>query len=118
MREMSEMDQESFYAQDIILENERVRLVPFSEEFEGDLQRIIFDEELSFSVNCKTEEDVSNYVERTIEQRSLKLAYPFIVIDKRTGEVAGCTRLGHIHFDNKRLEIGWTWYGGKFRGTG
>jgi len=112
------MDQENFYAVDIILENHRVRLVPFSVAFEEELRSMLFDDELSFSVNCKNEEDVRSYVQRTLEQRDLKLAYPFIVIDKRTGEVAGSTRLGHIQFGNKRLEIGWTWYGHKFRGTG
>jgi RimJ/RimL family protein N-acetyltransferase len=112
------MDQDTFYSKEIILENERVQLVPFSTAVEDDLMQIIFDDELSFSVNCENDEDVRNYVEQTVEQRALKLAYPFIIIDKSTGEVAGSTRLGLIQFGNKRLEIGWTWFGRKFRGTG
>jgi RimJ/RimL family protein N-acetyltransferase len=103
---------------EIILENCRVRLVPFTRDYEDELRKIIFDEELSFSVNCKSDSDVRNYVERTIKQRTDSIAYPFIVMDKLTNEVAGSTRYGHISLDNKRLEIGWTWYGRKFRGTG
>jgi RimJ/RimL family protein N-acetyltransferase len=112
------MDQDTFFTKDIILENERVRLIPFSEAFEEDLRQIIFDEELSFTVNCKNDKDVRNYIKQTAELRDLKLSYPFIIIDKNSGEAAGSTRLGHINFGNKRLEIGWTWYGRKFRGTG
>lgn len=112
------MDQDTFYNSDIVLENARVRLVPFSMKFEKDLRRIIIDDEIAFAVNCKNDEDVHNYVQRTLEQRELKLAYPFIIIDKLTGEVAGSTRFGHIQFGNRRLEIGWTWYGRKFWGTG
>jgi RimJ/RimL family protein N-acetyltransferase len=104
--------------EEIILENCRVRLVPFSEEYETELRKIIFDEELSFSVNCKSDADVRAYMERTIRQKNDLAAYPFIVIDKQTNEIAGSTRYGHISIDNKRLEIGWTWYGRKFRGTG
>ncbi len=112
------MDQSTFYTSDIILENDRVRLAPFSMEFEENLREIIYDDGLTFVVNCKNDEDVYNYMQRTLEKRDLKLAYPFIIIDKLTGEVAGSTRFGHIQFGNKRLEIGWTWYGHKFRGTG
>ncbi|MNI30634.1 putative ribosomal N-acetyltransferase YdaF [compost metagenome] len=58
-----------------------------------------------------------NYINRTITSRNEKLSYPFIVIDKTSNQVAGSTRFGNIVFHNKRLEIGWTWYGENFRGT-
>jgi RimJ/RimL family protein N-acetyltransferase len=50
--------------------------------------------------------------------KRFKSSYPFIVIDKLDGRIAGSTRFGHIQFTNKRLEIGWTWYGKPYRGTG
>jgi RimJ/RimL family protein N-acetyltransferase len=53
-----------------------------------------------------------------VQERAAGKSYPFIVIDWRTGEVAGTTRFGYIIHLNKRLEIGWTWYGRAFRGTG
>jgi RimJ/RimL family protein N-acetyltransferase len=59
-----------------------------------------------------------NYITSTLQSREDQLAYPFIVIDQQTGEVAGLTRLGHIVLHNRRLEIGWTWYGKAYRGTG
>jgi RimJ/RimL family protein N-acetyltransferase len=110
--------QELFFNQEIILENHRVRLVPFSEEYRNELEEIIFDDGMEFSLCCKTTEDLENYIAKTIKQRESQNGYPFIVIDNETDKVAGSTRYGNIIFQNKRLEIGWTWYGKKFRGSG
>lgn len=107
-----------FYEQQIILENNRVKLVPFEEAYKDQLKQIIYDEDLYFSVECKNDEDLKKYIDDTVRQRRLDNSYPFLVIDKRTNKIAGSTRYGHIQFDNKRLEIGWTWYGKHFRGTG
>jgi RimJ/RimL family protein N-acetyltransferase len=108
----------NLFKEEIVLENSRVKLIPFSKKYEGELRKIIIDEELSFNVNCKNHEDVRQYVERMLSKRQDNVLYPFIIIDKLKHEVAGSTSFGHIHPDNKRLEIGWTWYGRPFRGTG
>jgi RimJ/RimL family protein N-acetyltransferase len=108
----------NLFKEEIILENNRVKLVPFSKKYEAELRKIIIDEDISFVVRCKTTEDVSHYVEKMLVKRQENVLYPFIIIDKQTHEVAGSTSFGHIHPDNKRLEIGWTWYGQPFRGTG
>jgi RimJ/RimL family protein N-acetyltransferase len=113
------MEAVEFYTKNIVLENERVKWIPFNSEYRQGLKDIIFDEFLSrFSVNCKTDTELDNYIERTTSQRDSLSAYPFIVIDKLTNRVAGSTRFGNIQFHNKRLEIGWTWNGKNYRGTG
>ncbi len=109
---------EEFFKREIRLENDRVKLVPFDVKYKEDLHRIIFDEEIYYTIECRNEDDFENYIVETCRQRELGNSYPFIIIDKRTNEVAGSTRYGHIQFGNKRLEIGWTWYGKAFRGTG
>ncbi|MCW3087799.1 MAG: acetyltransferase, ribosomal protein N-acetylase, partial [Sediminibacterium sp.] len=38
--------------------------------------------------------------------------------DKRSGEYAGCTRFYDIQLLYKTLQLGYTWYGQKFQGTG
>jgi RimJ/RimL family protein N-acetyltransferase len=106
------------FKEEIVLENHRVKLVPFSKKYEGELRKIIIDEDISFTVNWRNNADVSQYVERMLVKRRENVLYPFIIIDKLKHEVAGSTSFGHIHPDNKRLEIGWTWYGQPFRGTG
>lgn len=109
-----------FYGQDIVLENDRVKLIPVDERITDDLRMILHDEEITHysGDRMKNEEDYENYMREMKQLRALKQGYPFIVIDKNRGGVAGTTRLGNIHFGNKRLEIGWTWYGSEYRGTG
>jgi RimJ/RimL family protein N-acetyltransferase len=43
--------------------------------------------------------------------------YPFIVYDKTTGQYAGSTRFYDIQPSLETLQLGYTWYGEKFRGT-
>lgn len=42
---------------------------------------------------------------------------PFAVIDRLTGRVCGSTRYLAMCPEHRRLEIGWTWYGIRYRGT-
>jgi RimJ/RimL family protein N-acetyltransferase len=108
----------NLFKNEITMENSRVKLVPFAKKYEMDLRKIIKDDDITYTVTCKTNEDVSKYVERMLDRRQDNVLYPFIIIDKITNEVAGSTSFGHIFEDNKRLEIGWTWLGKSFRGTG
>lgn len=107
-----------FYANNIILENHIVKLVPFEVIYKEQLKKIIYDEEVYYTIECKSDEELQKYVTETVNQRNLEISYPFIIIDKRTNEIAGSTRYGNVQFNSKRLEIGWTWYGKPFRGTG
>lgn len=111
---------DDLYSTDIVLENGLVKLVPFLKTHEIGLKKIIFDKEITrYTGNhIVSNEDLQKYITRTLTSRREEKSYPFTVIDKRTGEVAGCTRLGNINFQSKRLEIGWTWYGRPYRGTG
>ncbi|WP_318152863.1 GNAT family N-acetyltransferase [Paenibacillus terricola] len=103
-----------------MLENDLVRLVPFNKELAAGLRPIINDFEITrYSGNHITnEDDFNNYIDRVNEVRMTGQGYPFLVIDKQSGQIAGTTRLGNIRFDSKRLEIGWTWYSKPFRGSG
>lgn len=49
------------------------------------------------------------YVETALALQNAGLALPFVVRDGG-GEIVGCTRFGNIDADNRRVEIGWTWY--------
>ncbi len=111
----------NLFEREIRLENDRARLVPFDAVYKDGLRQIIYDEEITRfggGLPFRTEQDLDRYIEDTCKSRATKQSYPFIVIDKQTGEVAGSTRFGYIIPHNKRLEIGWTWYGEAYRGTG
>lgn len=104
----------------IILENSRVLLLPFESERKSELKRIIFDHDIwrYMGIKIETESNFECYVHETLESKKQGVCYPFIIVDKQTKEVAGSTRFGNINQKSGKCEIGWTWYGTQFQGTG
>jgi RimJ/RimL family protein N-acetyltransferase len=102
------------------LENDRVLLLPFENERNEELKEIIFDKEILkfMGMNINNEQGFKNYIAKTIKDKNNRLCYPFLIIDKQNNKVAGCTRYGNVNTANKKCEIGWTWYGTDFQGTG
>jgi RimJ/RimL family protein N-acetyltransferase len=103
------------------LENEKVRLQP--------LETSDFDLLLSFSENepeiwefnsggANGKENLEKYIANAISQRENEKEYAFIIFDKITGKYVGSTRFYSIFLENKTIEIGYTWYGKQFQGTG
>lgn len=64
------------------------------------------------------EEGLKQYIDTTLAAKTEGKEYPFIVFDKRTNEYAGSTRFYDIRLEYKTLQLGYTWYGSKFHGTG
>ena len=104
----------------IQLENDSVLLLPFDNKRNEELKNIIFDKEIweFMGISVSNEQGLKNYIAKTIKDKNNRLIYPFLVIDKATNKVAGCTRYSHVDSANKKGEIGWTWYGTEFQGTG
>lgn len=105
---------------EIRLENDRVLLLPFENERNEELREIIFDDNIwkYMGMYVRTDADFTSYISNTIDQKNQGLCYPFIIIDKKTNRVAGSTRFGAINVASEKCEIGWTWYGKDFMGTG
>ncbi len=106
---------------DITLENNTVRLEP--------LQKHHYDLLLQFSLREPDlwkysltpgdgEENLKTYLEMAISAKEQSDSYPFIVFDKRTNEYAGSTRFYDFQEKHKTVQLGYTWYGKKFQGTG
>ncbi len=104
----------------IELENSRVKLIPFGDLEHEELKKIIFDESIwkYMGMHIRNSTDFEAYISNTLKQKQLGICYPFLIIDKRNNEIAGSTRYGYINKDSQKCEIGWTWYGKKFQGTG
>lgn len=99
----------NFLAEEIILENEIVKLVPFNRYDALKLQSIIFDDSVwkYMGLFVKNRNDLEDYIDNTLELQG-KDHYAFLIFDKRTNEFAGSTRFGNINLKNEKLEIGWT----------
>lgn len=65
-----------------------------------------------------TPEDLKAFVQDAVDDYYHKTAIPFIIYDKRTQTYAGSSRYMNIDWRNKVLEIGSSWIGREFQGTG
>ncbi len=109
------------FNEDYILENSTVKLTPLkSDDFENLVHFSIDEPELwKYSlIQASSPEKMKIYIDKAIEGRLNKNSYPFLVFDKRTNQYAGSTRFYDIQSDNATLQLGFTWYGKEFQGTG
>ncbi|WP_445731068.1 GNAT family N-acetyltransferase [Mariniflexile sp.] len=65
-----------------------------------------------------TPDDLKKYVQTAVDGFYQKTAIPFVVYDKQKNAYAGSTRFMNINWNYKVLEIGSTWIGREFQGTG
>lgn len=109
------------FTEEYILENEYVLLRPLTA---ADKKLIINfginePEIWRFNVNGGNgKENFEIYFDTALRLFNEKNHYPFIVFDKRSKQYIGMTRFYDISNEFSRLEIGYTWYGKKFQGTG
>lgn len=89
-----------------------VLLVPLSEEHLDGLVSAASDGQLweLFFTSVPAPSSITTWFTKAIQQHELGLATPFTVMDKNTNKIIGSTRYCNIDRDNKRLEIGYTWY--------
>jgi N-acetyltransferase len=103
------------------LEDERVLLRPLQQEDYIHLLPFSLNEPDLWKYSLITpagEEGLQNYLNITFQARREGKEYPFIVFDKLTHEYAGSTRFYDIQNELQTLQLGYTWYGKKFQGTG
>lgn len=104
----------------IILENERVRLSPLTLKNYTNLLPVAKEDKLvQYSPSdIESPAALKTYVEIALDQQEKKSSIPFIIYDKKAMAFAGSTRYMNMDYTNKVLEIGSTWIGKKFQGTG
>jgi RimJ/RimL family protein N-acetyltransferase len=71
-----------------------------------------------FTKDLSVEGELEAWMNEAFEGRAAETRMPFVIIDKDTGQVCGCTSYGNISFYDKRVEIGWTWLGAEYIGMG
>ena len=109
------------FTNDIILENERVLLRPLRVSDFIHLIGFSVEEPDLWNFSLQTAagpENLKKYLEFADEGRVHLREYPFIVFDKKLNEYAGSTRYYDVQKEYKTLQLGYTWYGKKFQGTG
>ncbi|WKS95662.1 GNAT family N-acetyltransferase [Riemerella columbina] len=103
------------------LENSRVLLKPLAIEDTNNLANIAINEPELWNYTLSrlnTIEKLTAYIAKAIADREKGISYAFSVYDKLSQTYAGCTRFYDINFVHKTCDIGFTWYGKDFQGTG
>jgi len=111
----------SQFPQNIVLEDEMVLLRPLQITDVENLLDISLNEPETWEyslVRANGKENLENYIQLAIKARESEKEFPFIVLDRKTGKYAGSTRFYDINLPFKTLQLGYTWYGKDFRGTG
>ncbi|TRX26803.1 GNAT family N-acetyltransferase [Flavobacterium franklandianum] len=109
------------FPQNIIFEDDFVLLRPLQESDVENLLEISINEPETWEyslVRANGKENLENYIQIALKAKQNKTEIPFIVYDKKSGKYAGSTRFYDIQLPFKTLQLGYTWYGKDFRGTG
>ena len=65
-----------------------------------------------------SKELLKQYISDAIRDRQIKFRYAFIIYDKLKGQYVGSTSFANLSNKDGRVEIGYTWLGKDFRGSG
>jgi RimJ/RimL family protein N-acetyltransferase len=109
------------FEENIVLENDFVLLRPLQlRDFDHLIQFSLYEPEIwtYSSMPAIGADGLKQYLDIAIKARNDEKEFPFIVYDKKNKCYAGSTRLYDIQLMNKCLQLGFTWYGKAFQGTG
>lgn len=109
------------FNENITLENDKVILRPLvTEDYDALLHFSLNEPELwEFSLLAADgPENLKTYLDFAFKEKAQERSYPFLVIDKSTGKVAGSTRFYDYQKGHNTIQLGYTWYGSEFQQTG
>lgn len=109
------------FLDNVILEDDLVLLRPLQETDVENLLEISINEPETWKyslVGADGKENLINYIQLAIKARENQKEFPFIVFDKKSQKYAGSTRFYDMNLEFRTLQLGFTWYGSAFRGTG
>lgn len=109
------------FLDEVVLEDDLVLLRPLQESDVDNLIEISINEPETWKyslVGANGKENLINYVQLAVKARKNQKEFPFIVFDKKSQKYAGSTRFYDMNLEFKTLQLGYTWYGSVFRGTG
>lgn len=102
----------SQWLREVELEGQFVKLVSLSTEHKDALIEASNDGNLwkLWFTGVPSESSIEEYIESALSQKESGQSLPFVVIRKTDNKIVGCTRFCNAEAQNKRIEIGYTWY--------
>jgi RimJ/RimL family protein N-acetyltransferase len=103
-----------------VLDGAGARLRPLRAEDTPALREIAFEAEIwkYFVFRIDSERALDQFVEDALRDMREGKRAVFAVIDKRNERLAGSMAYGNLAPAEGRLEVGWSWLGAAFRGSG
>ena len=102
----------------VTLQGKHVKLEPLTLDHVPALELAAADGELwrLWYTSVPAQDGMRGYVEKALAWRDAGGAMPWAV-RAANGEIVGSTRYGNVDADNRRVEIGWTWYAKRVQRT-
>jgi RimJ/RimL family protein N-acetyltransferase len=102
------------------LDNEHVLLRPIRPEDRESLREIAMDAAIwrYFVVMIESDADFDKFFDAALDDTMEGRRVVFHITDKASGRAAGSMSYGNLAERDRRLEIGWSWLGRAFRGSG
>lgn len=110
----------SNWLEEVELTGKIVRLVPLRSSHREALLEAAGDGELwkLWYTSVPSSENIDQYLENALSEQKSGSSLPFVAIDVKTNKAIGTTRYMNINSQNRRLEIGSTWYSKNSQRTG
>lgn len=114
------MQYEDYFPPELTLSSDRVIMRLMQPDDTDSLWNISQEPELWHWFNkwLNIREELEAWMAEAFSQQLQKTRFPFLVIDRVSETVAGSTSLMSLSIPDHRIEIGSTWYGNAYRGTG
>jgi len=100
------------FIEPVTLKGAHATLEPLTRDHEAALATAAADGEIwrLWYTSVATPEKMAGYIGVALDMRERLGGMPFVVRENATGDVVGCTRYFNVDANNRRLEIGHTWY--------
>ncbi|MGH1517688.1 GNAT family N-acetyltransferase [Chryseobacterium sp. JK1] len=104
---------------EIILETDRIKLIPIRETHKNELISASRDGDLSglWFTFIPESDSFDSYIAKAIDDFKEDKGLAFVVIDKKSNTIIGTTRYTNATPEHRRLEIGFTWYAKTYQKT-
>lgn len=101
------------------LESDNILLRAIKIEDYNDLSTLAFHDDLwRYTSMCVTKDNLLDYIKSGINDWNNQIRYMFAIYSKKEKKTIGSTSIAAIDVVNRRVEIGWTWLGKPYQGTG
>lgn len=108
------------FLNEIILEGKIVKLIPVKMNQAAELITAASDGNLwnLWYTSIPTPDGMIAYIKKAILDFENDQGLAFVVIDQQSKKIIGCTRYTNVSPEDRRVEIGYTWYAKSFQKTG